>query len=73
MAETDVGKVVTKWLKSCERKGKVSRNTIAVGIVILDHLLQKCPLSIEEGFSGTGSVWTRSHVLRGLKTQQPKD
>jgi hypothetical protein len=55
MAEMNVGEVVSTWLKSCERKGKISRNTVAVGIVILDHLLQKCPLSIEDGFSGTGS------------------
>lgn len=40
--------ILRKWLASCVRKGKLSRNTIAIGIVVLDALRQKCPLEKDE-------------------------
>lgn len=40
-----------KWLKSCTRGGKISRNTVAVGIVIFDHLRLKCPVTTEDMLS----------------------
>jgi hypothetical protein len=48
--------ILQEWLESCTRKGKISRNTIAVGIVVLDHLRQKCPLSREEVISEGGEI-----------------
>jgi hypothetical protein len=44
------------WIVSCTRKGKVSRNTIAVGLVVIDHLRKKCPLSREEVISSGGEI-----------------
>ena len=44
------------WLTSCTRKGKVSRNTIAVGIVILNHLRNKCPLKKSDVLSSGGEI-----------------
>jgi hypothetical protein len=45
-----------QWIESCTRGGKVSRNTVAVGIVVLDHLRQKCPLSRDDVISKGGEV-----------------
>jgi len=55
MPELDLKKVVRTWLESCKRKGQISRNTVAVGIVVLDHLRKKCPLTRGDVFSETGS------------------
>ena len=48
--------ILQDWIESCTRRGKISRNTIAVGIVILDHLRQECPVSREKVISGGGEV-----------------
>lgn len=48
--------ILQDWLQSCVRRNKVSRNTIAVGIVALDHLRQKCPVLREEVISKGGEV-----------------
>ena len=40
--------VLDKWLESCTRNRKIARNTIAMGIVVLDHLRQDCPLSRDQ-------------------------
>lgn len=48
--------VLEKWLESCTRHGKLSRNTIAVGIVILDAFRAKCPLEPSEIISGGGEI-----------------
>lgn len=53
-AEPDLKKTVASWLESCRRKGSVARNTVAVGIVVLDRLRCKCPLTPLEVFSQTG-------------------
>lgn len=45
-----------KWIISCTRGGKVSRNTVSVGIVVLDHLYQNCPVSRDEVISPGGEV-----------------
>lgn len=44
------------WLTSCTRRGNLSRNTIAVGIVIFDHLRQQCPLTREDVISEGGEI-----------------
>ncbi len=48
--------ILQDWIQSCTRRGKISRNTIAVGIVVLDHLRQKCPVLREEVISEGGEV-----------------
>ena len=52
----DVEKVVADWLKSRERAKRISRNTIAVGIVVLDHLRRQCPISPDDLFSKGGEL-----------------
>lgn len=54
LAAKDLPRIVSDWLDSCKRKGKISRNTIVVGIVVMDHLRRKCPLTKNEVFSKTG-------------------
>jgi hypothetical protein len=54
--ESTVVRIVGEWLKSRTRSGKISRNTVAVGIVLLDKLRQKCPLSKDETFSPGGEL-----------------
>jgi hypothetical protein len=54
MAQPDLKKAVTGWLESCKRKGGVARNTVVVGIVALDHLRCRCPVTHDEMFSRTG-------------------
>jgi len=39
------------WITSCTRKGKVSRNTVAIGIVVLDHLRRAIPVTEESALS----------------------
>lgn len=46
-----------QWIAACTSKGgEVSRNTIAVGIVVLDHLRRKCPLEPSEVQSARGEI-----------------
>jgi hypothetical protein len=52
----DVEKVVAEWLKSRERANRISRNTIAVGIVVLDHLRRQCPITPDDLFSKGGEL-----------------
>ena len=54
MAPPDLKKAVAGWLESCRRKGDVARNTVVVGVVVLDHLRRSCPVTREEMFSQTG-------------------
>jgi hypothetical protein len=48
--------ILDSWLESCRRKGGISRNTIGIGIVVLDHLLRKCPVSRDDVISSGGEV-----------------
>jgi hypothetical protein len=54
MTEPDLKRTVASWLESCKRKGDVARNTVVVGIVALDHLRRRCPVTRDEMFSQTG-------------------
>ncbi|MBX9787864.1 MAG: DUF4928 family protein [Pirellulales bacterium] len=49
-------KPLAEWLDSCTRKRKISRNTLAVGIVILNHLRNKCPLESADVLSSGGEI-----------------
>lgn len=67
MAKADITRLLDEWLDSCKQGEKVSRNTIAVGIVVLHHLRQKCPLSETDVFSKGGElVGARSTLSKTL-------
>lgn len=48
--------VLSKWVESCAIKGELSRNNVAIAIVVLDHLRRKCPLERSEVLSPRGEV-----------------
>ncbi len=48
--------VLDTWLESCTRNKRISRNTVAIGIVVLDHLRRACPVSRDEVISQGGEV-----------------
>jgi hypothetical protein len=52
----ECNRILDEWISSCTRGGKISRNTVAVGIVVLDHLIQNCPVSREDVISQGGEV-----------------
>lgn len=61
--------ILDDWLLSCTRANKLSRNTIAVGVVVLDHLRQKSPVLRDEVLSSGGEiVGTRSRLHEILKS-----
>ena len=55
--------LLEEWLESCTRRGKISRNTIAVGIVVLDHLRRQCPIQRSEIISSGGEIKGSRHGL----------
>lgn len=60
-------KILSDWLESCIRRGRVSRNTIAIGIVVLDHLRRSCPLSRDQVISQGGEIsGARSGLVKTL-------
>uniref|UniRef100_A0A7C4AQ74 DUF4928 domain-containing protein n=1 Tax=Desulfomonile tiedjei TaxID=2358 RepID=A0A7C4AQ74_9BACT len=64
-------KIFTDWLASCTRRGKISRNTVAIGIVVLDHLRRSCPLSRDEIVSQGGEIsGARSGLARILEAYE---
>ncbi|MFA6962778.1 MAG: DUF4928 family protein [Opitutaceae bacterium] len=56
---------VHEWLASCTRKGKISRNTLAAGLVVLDRLQGELPLKNEALFSEGGEL----RGIRGMPWQ----
>lgn len=48
--------ILAKWLESCTRNKKISRNTVAMGIVVLDHLKRMSPVSRNDVISQGGEV-----------------
>ena len=55
-----------EWLASCRRNGKISRNTIAVGIVVLDHLKRACPVAREDVITQGGEVTGARSGLKAI-------
>ncbi len=47
---------VHEWLASCTRNGKISRNTLAAGLVVLERLTGKLPLTAASMFSEGGEL-----------------
>ncbi|MFY9553496.1 MAG: DUF4928 family protein [Blastocatellia bacterium] len=52
----EANRILTDWLAYCTRGKKVSRNTLAVGIVVLDHLRRQRFLTKEDLISQGGEV-----------------
>jgi hypothetical protein len=52
----EANRILTSWLADCTRGNKVSRNTLAVGIVVLDHLRRHRPLAREDVISKGGEI-----------------
>lgn len=42
--EEEHRQTLEQWIQSCIRGGKISRNTVAVGIVVIDQLRRVCPV-----------------------------
>ena len=57
--------ILNEWLESCTRRGKIARNTVATGIVVLDHLRRAYPVLRNEVISQGGEV---SGARSGLGT-----
>lgn len=47
---------LNRWIDSCTRGNRVSRNTIAVGIVVLDHLQKRAVVTREDVVSQGGEI-----------------
>ena len=58
--------ILDSWIASCTRSGKVSRNTISIGIVVLDHMKKTCPLSRDDVISQGGEVKGARSGLRNI-------
>ncbi|MCS7079517.1 MAG: DNA mismatch endonuclease Vsr [Chloracidobacterium sp.] len=55
------------WLESCRRRGRLSRNTVAVGVVVIDHILraETLPLMPKTVVSSGGEIMgARGRTLR---------
>lgn len=48
--------ILAKWLETCTRNNKISRNTVAMGIVVFDHLKRSSPVSRDDVISQGGEV-----------------
>ncbi len=55
-AREESRQLLDAWIASCTRGKKVSRNTVAVGIVVLDHLRKTCPVLKDVVISPGGEV-----------------
>ncbi|RJP19340.1 MAG: DUF4928 domain-containing protein [Candidatus Omnitrophota bacterium] len=49
-------RTLNEWIASCTRGGNISRNTVSVGIVVIDHLRQQCPVSRDDVVSQGGEI-----------------
>jgi hypothetical protein len=58
--------ILNDWIVSCTRGGSVSRNTISMGIVVFDHLRQKCPVLKDKVISQGGEVKGARSGLRNI-------
>ena len=52
----DVASILDDWLATCTRNKKISRNTVAMGVVVLDRLSETCTLRREEAVSPGGEI-----------------
>ncbi|WP_423226828.1 hypothetical protein, partial [Candidatus Amarolinea aalborgensis] len=72
-AQTEIkqqsSETLNRWLNSCTRGGKISRNTVAIGIVVLDHLRRACPVFRDQVISQGGEI---TGARSGLRTTLAK-
>lgn len=54
--ENESHEILAKWLELCTRNNKISRNTVAMGIVVFDHLKKNSPVSRDDVISQGGEV-----------------
>ena len=54
--QLDITATIGEWLQACTRNKKISRNTIAGGLVLLDRLREKFPVSEHDLFSSGGEL-----------------
>ena len=47
---------INNWLNSCTRRNNISRNTISIGIVVLDHLKRGSDHNLHEVISPGGEI-----------------
>lgn len=52
-----------QWLEACSGMHAVSRNTICIGIVVLDHMRTRCPVTRADVLSTRGEI---KHARSGL-------
>lgn len=52
----EIHRIFDAWLESCVRNKKISRNTAAMGIVVIHHLRKACPVSRGDVISKGGEV-----------------
>lgn len=61
--------IIYQWLESCTRSAKISRNTIAIGIVVMNHLRKSYPITREQVVSSGGEIkGARSGLSNTLRT-----
>src|SRR6266700_815825 len=58
--------VLGAWIEACTRGGKVARNTIAIGIVVLHHLRESCPVERKNVISKGGEIRGARSGLAGI-------
>jgi hypothetical protein len=58
--------VLQSWIGSCTRGGKISRNTIAVGLVVIDHLRKQPQLERDQVISSGGEIKGARSGLRKI-------
>src|SRR4051812_42842448 len=63
--KANIDEIVAGWLESCTRNKKISRNTIAVGLVILDRLRY-------ESIIGKQTIISRGGEITGSRAGLPK-
>jgi len=61
--------ILAKWLETCTRNNKISRNTVAMGVVVFDHMRKNSPVSRDDVISQGGEVsGARSGLGKILKS-----
>lgn len=54
--KTKCNTLLVEWLNTCTRNGKISRNTVAIGIVVLDHLKKNGIVNRDDVISQGGEI-----------------
>jgi hypothetical protein len=61
--------ILARWLESCTRNNRIARNTVAMGVVVFDHLKKNIPVLRDDVISPGGEVsGARSGLGKILET-----